>query len=92
MNDEREMLQLILPKIENIGDIEYKQKVKERQQELADQAKEDKKKADAAAAGGVDFEDDDEKQEEKKEEPVKLDFGGLKSKLALTAKSTVKTM
>jgi hypothetical protein len=31
MNDEHEMLQLILPKIENIGEIEYKNKVKERQ-------------------------------------------------------------
>lgn len=34
MNDEHEMLQLILPKIENIGEIEYKNKVKERQLQL----------------------------------------------------------
>lgn len=60
MNDEREMLQLILPKIENIGEIEYKNKVRERQLELAEKAKEERRKAEAAAAGGQELEEEEE--------------------------------
>ena len=60
MNDEREMLQLILPKIENIGEIEYKNKVRERQLELAEKAKEERRKAEAAAAGGQELEVEEE--------------------------------
>lgn len=54
MNDEKEMLNLILPQVENIGELDYKAKVKERQALLAEQAKEERRRAAEAAEAGED--------------------------------------
>lgn len=91
MNDEREMLNLILPKIENIGDVEYKEKVKARAFELAELAKEEKKRRDNAAANGA-VDDDDDGEEVKKEEaePEKKGIGSMKEQMAIAVKATIK--
>lgn len=70
MNDEKEMLALILPEIENQGDVEYKLALKKREAELLEAAKKQAQQdaLNAQQKGGVEM--PDEKDDKKEGEAV----------------------
>lgn len=94
MNDEKEMLQLLLPEVLNQGDLEYKMAISKREAEALEAFKEKERLKASRAAGGVadGIQPEETEQEQIVEQKVtkKMNVESMRKNMANVIKSGVK--